>query len=207
MQFPFSSFHLLRDKFNFKALKHQLREYRIVWINLGILLTLAVAVLIGSFHHDNDRVINAENNQAQRTKIVMQQLNDINDEIHTLESSPQNGAALKDALNTITKNLSNVQQSLSGIKDDMDSQMSDLRKAIQSNGKQYLDAKALPFKVISIDVISERPYVSIDYDHLTTALPVGSALAGWQLVSADYQQSTAEFKNSKDQYVKVIIGG
>ena len=79
--------------------------------------------------------------------------------------------------------------------------------ASPNGSKAYLDAKTLPFQVISIDVMAEQPLVSIDYDHRRMPLSRGDTLAGWQITEADYASSTVEFKNNQDQYVKVSLQG
>jgi hypothetical protein len=159
--------------------------------------------------HDNAHVISQQSIQENHTKAILAQINDIDSQLQALQSNPQNSSEFKDSFLKINTDLEGVQQSIFSMKDDMDSQMNELKKAVNSNPnmKQYLDAKELPFKVISIDVMDQQPFASVNYNDHISPMTVGDALAGWVLDKADYATATAEFKNEKDQYVKVIIQG
>jgi hypothetical protein len=59
----------------------------------------------------------------------------------------------------------------------MDTQMNSLAKDIAGGmNKTYLDPKVLPFKVISIDVISGQPFITIDDEH-------SNRISGWRQFS------------------------
>ncbi len=175
---------------------------------LGVFSIILFSLVIG-LHHDSAHIVSQQSAQNTHTNRILSQITDMNRQLQLLQESPQNSAAFKDSFVKINEDLSNVQQTLSTIQTDMDTQMSDLKKAIQAdpNRKQYLDRKELPFQVISIDVMAEQPMVSIDYDHHRMPMMIGDAQAGWELVQADFSTATAEFKNETDQYIKVIIQG
>lgn len=174
-----------------------------------LIISSAVGIIMATITHTSSPIVASQNLQAKRSQIIMNQLNDIHDKVQALQLSPQSGEALKVMLVSINAEIGDVKQSLDAMKSDMDSQMNDIRKAVTQNpnAKQYIDSKELPFKVISIDVIAQQPYASVDYDHHITALGVGDALAGWQVTETDYQKATVEFKNSQDQYIKIVTQG
>lgn len=174
-----------------------------------ILALLIICVGLYLIHHDSTRVIMQQDVQAKHTQSIFSQINDIDSQLQALQTNPQNSQGFKDGLVKINADLENIQQSITSMKEDMDTQITDLKKVVNTNPnmKQYLDEKELPFKVISIDVIGEQPFASVNYNDHVTPITIGDALAGWVLEKADYSTATAEFKNEKDQYIKVIIQG
>lgn|GEM_PF-2454123 len=197
------------------------------WLIIGsggglIMLLIAILLLI---NHQDSAVSTLALNENKRTSVVMRELNDINNQLQTLSSSPQNSEDFKTAISTINTDLADIHKSISEVakaadvqrvssqissmKDDVDSQMLDLKRAVANSqdAKQYLDPKVLPFHVISIDVISQQPFVSINYASHVTPFAVGDAVAGWQITAADYDAAQVVFKNDRDQYVKVSLLG
>jgi hypothetical protein len=128
-------------------------------------------------------------------------LNTIQSELSTLRESMVEVAK--------TSDIQKVSSQITSVKDDVDIKMSDMMHAVTSfnGGKQYLDLNALPFHVLSVDMIAGLPYVSVDYSNHVSPLTVGDWLAGWQVVAAYNEAGVAEFVNDKNQYVKVIVQG
>jgi len=188
----------------------------------GLLLWL---IILFAVHQQNNGVSDLRLTEKQRAITILSQLSDINNQLQQLASNPQNSQSFKTALTHISSALSSFQKSLNelaktndiqkvssqltSMQNDVDAQMLDLKKAIASSNdaKQYLDAKVLPFHVISIDVISQQPFVSIDYANHITPLAVGDTVAGWKITAADYDAAQVEFKNAQDQYVKIALQG
>ncbi len=155
------------------------------------------------------------------TQSVRAQLNTVEKALNQLSYHNQNPEDFRNTLSSIINNMALLQKSVdqSAKSSDVDKitaqisvitqNMGELKKLVteSSNGKEYLDAKSLPFKVISVDVISQQPFVSINYQNHITPLGMGDTVAGWEIVSADYDNAVAEFKNSKDQYIKVNLQG
>ena len=56
-------------------------------------------------------------------------------------------------------------------------------------------------------MLAEQPFISVDYAHHITPLTMGDSLAGWIMTTADYEKGCVEFKNAKNQYVKVLLEG
>ncbi len=189
---------------------------------IGFLLLL---IILFAVHQQSNDVTNLTLSQNKQTLTILNQLSDINNQLQQLTSSPQNSQSFKIALTSISNDLSSIQKSvnelaktsdvqkvssqLASMQNDVDAQMLDLKKAVASSNdsKQYLDAKVLPFHVISIDVISQQPFVSIDYASHITPLAVGDTVAGWKIAAADYDAAQVEFKNAHDQYVKISLQG
>lgn len=182
----------------------------------------SVFVLMFSFLHHNAKSLNSfELNQAKKTSVILTKVDDIQANLQLLSSSPKNLATTISAINndllTIEKvttelakasDIQKVSNQITSLQQDVDTKMLDLKQKVSSSGeKQYIDSKSLPFRVISIDVISQQPFVSIDYVNHITPLAVGDSIAGWRIISANYDAAVVEFKNDHDQYVKVSLQG
>ncbi len=202
------AFNLKEYFVRFDELLIVLKPYRSFML-FGGLGCLCAALLALAFHEDTNRIVSGEHVTSVHTQRMTQEIQAMHQSLESMEKSRQTPESLKPTLETMEKNMEDLQGNLSSMKDDMDIQMSDLKKAVNSNPnmKQYLDAKELPFKVISIDVLDQQPFASVNDDDHISPMAVGDALAGWQLEKADYATATAEFKNAKDQYVKVVIQG
>lgn len=77
--------------------------------------------------------------------------------------------------------------------------------SLAQNKVKYIDAKALPFKVLAIDNIQEQSVVAIEYNFSPTVLESGDSLAGWKVVSLDYGHQLAEFENKEHEHVQLSI--
>lgn len=194
------------EKFKYFSTKDVVYIYLIPGI-LILLMTFTFLHLVKNSHHETQsvsaqlntvqRALNQLSYHNQNPENFNKTLSHINNNLSSLEKSVDQSAKSSD-INKITAQTEVIKQNID-----------ELKKLVAENddGKEYLDAKALPFKVISVDVISEQPFVSINYQHHITPLGIGDTIAGWQIVSADYDMGEAEFKNSKDQYVKVNLQG
>jgi hypothetical protein len=163
--------------------------------------------------------------QNKRSESMLHELNDISAQLQQISQSPSESKVHGLALKEIQKNVADIQKSIAeiaktsdiqkvsnqitSIKDDVTNQISDLKKTVSmsSGNKQFLDANALPFHVISIDVIAGQPYVSVDYDNHILPVAIGDLLAGWRVSSADYDSGVAEFENGKDQFIRINLQG
>jgi hypothetical protein len=163
--------------------------------------------------------------QNKRSEVILLELQDINSVLHHVEDNPLNSKQQQMALQSLERNIVSTQkamidvakvsdiQKVSGqitsVKDDIDSQMNDIKKAIAENrgSKQFLDTSTLPFHIVSVDVIAGQPYVSVKYASHISPLAIGDLLTGWRVVNADYESGIAEFVNEKNQYVKVSLQG
>jgi hypothetical protein len=179
-------------------------------LTFAMFLSLVIAGLI----------YNMVNNNHQGSALS-HQLETMNRQLVQLSSNGEDTAAFKTSLTDISSNIVSMKQSVDNnaksseltkissqinvIKENID----ELKKMITESGnaKEYLDTNILPFQVISVDVISQQPFVSIDYQHHVTPLGVGDTVAGWQITDADYASASVEFKNDKNQYIKVNLQG
>ena len=161
----------------------------------------------------------------KNNEIILNKLNQVNEQLETLARSPSNSKEQQLKLQSIEKNIAEIHQSLvavaktadiqkistqiESVKDVVDSQMNEIKKAVSeyAGNKQYLDPNSLPFHVISIDVISGEPYVSVNYQDHVSPLGISDMLSGWRLITADYDVNMAEFVNDKNQYVKINLQG
>jgi soluble cytochrome b562 len=191
---------------------------------LGFLLFLALVVifLIG---HQQRTVSTMTKNQTDQRLLLLKHLRDIDQQLQILTSAPQNSGDFNKAFGLLNTYLSTMQKSINAaakssdiqkvsteiadVKADIDTQMLDLKRTVANSqdAKDYLDPKLLPFTVVSIDVISQQPFVTINYAHHVTPLAIGDSVAGWQMTSADYDAWQVEFKNDHDQYIKVALQG
>lgn len=188
-------------------------------VGFGFLLLLMITILL---HRQDSHVSDLSIDENQHTKTILNQLTDINTQLQQLASAPQNSTQFQAALLNVTSDVSMIKKTtfleqndikkissqIAAMKNDVDSQMQDLKDTMVNNStKHYLNPNVLPFQVISIDVISEQSFVSIDYTHHMTPLTVGDSIAGWQITAADYDSEQVEFRNDRDQYVKVSLQG
>ncbi|MEO8964503.1 MAG: hypothetical protein ABI370_07520 [Gammaproteobacteria bacterium] len=205
-------------------------KFQIIWDErkaLIIIITSLIAVLFFSYtySHKNTTVTDLISLQNKRSDVILRELNDINSVLHDVESNPSNTKQQQIALQSLEKNISSAQKAMTDVakstdiqkisnqislvKDDIDSQMSDIKNAVSKNinTKEYLDASALPFRVISVDVIAGQYYVSVEYANHVSPLSVGDSLVGWRVVDADYDAGISEFTNEKNQFIKVSLQG
>jgi hypothetical protein len=202
----------------------QNKKYLKVIIMIASILALFVAIIITA-HYVNNKKSNLSSLTNKHNEIILSKLNQVNDQLETLARNPSNSKEQYLTLQGIEKNVAEIHQSLvavakiadiqkisnqiDSVKDAVDSQMSDIKKAMSEQGgnKQYLDPNALPFHVVAIDVISGEPYVSVNYQDHVSPLGISDMLAGWRLITADYDLNVAEFVNEKNQSVKINLQG
>lgn len=188
----------------------------------GLVLLLTLIFLI---HRQSNSVSTLTSKEDKQAVVMLNELNDVDSQLNQLSIHSQNGKIFKIALKTINTDLSAIQKSMTEnskrtdvekistqialMKSDVDAQIIDLKRVVAGGiaDKQYLDPKILPFRVISIDVISQEPFVSVDYVHHITPLAVGDAVAGWTITCADYDKGTVEFKNSTGKYIQETLAG
>jgi ABC-type multidrug transport system fused ATPase/permease subunit len=163
--------------------------------------------------------------QIKRNELMLLQLKEINSKLAEIITNPGDAKVQQEAQMTAQRDISDIQKSIldvaksadlqklsiqiSSMKDDVDTQMSELKKAVTDGAanKQYLDADVLPFHVVAVDVISGQRYVSVNYADHVTPLALGETLAGWRLTQADFDSYSCEFINEKNQYVHVSLPG
>jgi hypothetical protein len=187
------------------------------WVNSKTLMMVIIPImaflfsslifiyLIVHLHHENHTFLNQMNAvQQQITQLSEEDVNTDNVKSSLAHISTDISAIKsEEALTATSTDMNKVENQLAIIKQAMD----ELKKlAVQNNnGKEFIDAKNLPFKVLSVDVIAQQPFVSIQYDHHITPLGIGDTIAGWQIVDADYSNGSVEFKNNQSQYIKVNL--
>jgi hypothetical protein len=194
------------------------------YLAISLLIVLMVTLLGFIGRHKHGTIEDLVSLQNKRSESILHELSDINATLHNVSSNPAN-AKQQEFFRSLEKEILTIQQSIVDVargsdiqkvarqialvKDDVDSQINDLKKAVSENtgNKQYLDVSALPFHVISVDVIAEQSYVSVDYANHILPFAISDFLAGWRVVSADYDSGIAEFVNEKNQYVKVSLQG
>jgi hypothetical protein len=194
-----------------------------------LILSLSSLFLIGNvsflISHKETKITDSASLQNKRNEIILHELDDISSVLHDVASNPLNSKQQQMALQSLEKNIlitqkamvdvarsSDIQKvsgQIASVKDDIDAQMNDMKKVISEGmgSKQFLETSALPFHVISVDVIAEQPYVSVEYANHISPLAIGDVLTGWRVIRADYESGLAEFENEKNQLVKVNIHG
>jgi hypothetical protein len=188
----------------------------------GLILLILFIFLI---HHQGNTILTLTSKEDTQEATILRELNDVDSQLNNLSIHSQNKKIYETTFKTINADLDNIKKSMienakhldvekvstqiESMKSNVDAQMVDLKRLIASGmtNKDYLDPKILPFRVVSIDVISEEPFVSIDYDNHVTPLGVGDAIAGWTITSADYDSGTVEFKNNSGKFIKETLTG
>jgi hypothetical protein len=175
----------------------------------SVFASFLLVMLLVLFHQDAKLSQLVTQMDSKISAVVAEQINSIRSQLDRLAATQDNAKVgkLSHELTEIEKDVTGVAKSveLQKIAADMAIHLDDLEKIVVSSNhvKQYLEAKVLPFQVISIDVISQQPFVSVDYEHHVMPLGVGDSLAGWKIVSADYAAVEVELKNNQGQDVKV----
>jgi hypothetical protein len=185
-----------------------------------ILIILIIAHFYGKSSSHSQQAL-----QIKRNELMLLQLKEINTKLSDIISNPGDAKLQQEAQITAQRDISDIQKSIldvaksadlqklsiqiSSVKEDVDTQMSELKKAVTEGAanKQYLDADVLPFHVVAVDVISGQRYVSVNYADHVTPLALGETLAGWRLTQADFDSYSCEFVNEKSQYVHVSLPG
>lgn len=201
-------------------MKHILKKLKgnYSWETIVILsgfLFIGLSISIGSMLYQSEKISLLTAHQKIQSNKILDDLQTINNQIqtlskHNLDSSELN--KIKNEIDLIKADLSTksditkVSSQIMDFRNDMDMQMNNLAKDIAGGiNKTYLDAKVLPFTVSSIDVISGKPFITVDYQHHQSALQVGDSLVNWKIISADYQGHCVEFQNDKNQLVKITL--
>jgi len=206
---------------NFKLkmiLWHQKNIWRMPVLSAGIVFII-LSILAGSMIYQSEKISLFTAHEKIKTTSILNNLQAVNNQPQDLSQNTLSSKDLSTKLinihheiesiktDLLTKNdFSQLSSQMTSFQNDMDTQMNNIQKNIAGGiNKTYLDEKVLPFKVISIDVISGQPFITIDYEHHQTALQVGDSLVNWKMTTADYQARSVEFQNNKGQFVKVII--
>jgi hypothetical protein len=202
-----------------------IKENRAVKYSLvaGFLVVVILGIIALSRHtYSTAQSVEIQN---KRSDVILHELNDISNQLDKISINPmepkQSHLALKQISSDIAEihgavaniaksaDVEKVSSEIELVKDDVDTQMSDIKKTMSESlgNKQYLDQDALPFKILSIDMIGGEPYVSVNYEDHISPLGVSDLMAGWRLASVDYDNNLAEFVNEKNQFVKIDLQG
>jgi hypothetical protein len=204
------------------------RNLKDLWIDHKplVITMLCSAVFVGMYallSYQGSGISNKISLQAKQNEVVLHELNEMKSYLQEAESGPFNTKQQQTILKSLEKDINNAEKSLqdnakvedikkvstqiASAQNDIDSHLNEIKKALSENtgSKEYLDKSALPFHVISVDVIAGQPYVSIEYANHITPLAVGDVLIDWRVIRADYEASMAEFVNDKNQHVKISL--
>jgi len=159
-------------------------------------------------------------NSNHQSQVVVRQLGTIQDQLQQVAKNLPDSPAFKTDLSRLAAQAADVNHAMKQAATHADvvqitlqltniqSEITAIQKILASNPtKHYLDAKLLPFQVISVDVIADQPFVSVSYGDLREPLGIEDSLAGWKLVSADFTRLEAEFENAKGELIKVSVPG
>lgn len=210
--------------------KTLLKKGKKVWWMSGIVIIVIVIMVVAiatSTSSDSNRnnaslikQVSVSTHTTQAGDYLQQRLQDISDQLATIRQrlDQSNSDALSQQVNGIIdqmKDLSSESNKL--ITDQIQASTATLQKQLQTINTaliklqkeqehvKYLKPGDLPFKVVSIDNIQQNNVVTIDYNDTTFPIEVGSYVAAWKLISADFVSQKAEFINSKKQHVVVDL--
>ncbi len=192
---------------------HKKIQYGIYAIFLATVIVLISILVFKTIHHETQNF----NTANHRGLVMLNELHDLHEQLQKIADhtpDPTNGilsltAQLEKIEHSVSENVKTTD--IKKIGDQLmtiQSDLSDLEKTLSSqwNAKKYTDAKALPFEVNYLDMISGHPFVSVDYDHHVAPLGIGDSLNGWTLSAADYSGQSVEFSNANGQSVKINLG-
>ena len=205
------------------TLANNKRKLKMVLIIVSIIMFLFIS--IGIFFHQKKSVTSFVTLENHRSEKVLRELTDISSELQRVVQNPNLSSNHQSAIQAIQKDIADIQKSfievakstdiekiseqLIAVKEDVDVQMNEVKKSVSAGigSKQFVDSNILPFHVISIDVIAQQPYVTVDYSNHIIPLATGESLAGWKIISADYDSGGVELSNDKDQFIKINLQG
>ena len=191
----------------------------------GSVVIVSIVILTAAKIHNSSPSKSQQALQIKKNELILLQLQEIDKKLSDIVSNPGDSKLQQEAELTAQRDIVDIQKSIldvaksadlqklsiqiSSVKEDVDAQMSELKKAVTEGAanKQYLDADILPFHVVAVDVISGQRYVSINYADHVTPLALGETLAGWRLTQADFDSYSCEFVNEKNQFVHVSLPG
>jgi len=197
---------------------NQKNIWRIPVILLGLLFIL-ISILTGSFIYQSNKISVFTEHEKAHSAVILNNLQVIDNQLKSLSDHAQdskditaNMMTIKNEIDLLKNNIltkidfSKLSTQMTSFQQDLDSQLSSMQKNIAGGiNKTYLDPNVLPFKIISIDVISGQPFITVDYEHHQSAFQIGDSLVNWKIMTADYQDRTVEFQNDKGQLVKVTL--
>lgn len=107
----------------------------------------------------------------------------------------------------LQQTLIELESQISATQENMNAHFKIIHEALvdKKEDKPYMDANVLPFHVISVDMMEDQAFVSIDYGNHTTPLQVGEWIGGWQVFKLNVDSAAVEFVNANKQYVKVRL--
>lgn len=208
-------------KINNKFLRDIVQHKKRIRFALGLMLWLCGIVLaLRCLHcstHQYQTIALAAANVNEKNTRILSELYEMQSQLQQLSS--QSPHDVKNSLELLTNQLTDISQALSGtakhseiqkINDQLAivaSAVSDLENNLgdQISHKKYMNTEALPFQVTNLDLISGQAYVTVNYQNHVIPIGIGDSLATWKMIDADYGSQTAEFANKKGQYVRVAI--
>jgi hypothetical protein len=185
------------------------------YLSLGVFFTLWIFLISFGFvlFQKNDH-LSKSMLQMEKTRetALIEQISNIRAQLDKLGVGTQNATQASNmnrALVTLEKEVTGTAKSeeLQKIAADMESRLDELEKTVTDSAyaKHYVDAKTLPFQVVSVDVISGQVFVSVDYERRMVPLGIGDSLAGWKVIDADYDHVSVELVNNQGQYIKIDV--
>lgn len=199
----------------------------IVGIIVAFLLLGAIVVI--TFSSDDNKFTSSSSPKAASSRhgevrdVLNQRLQDISDQLTTIRSHlSSNGTVSLDSINQQLLASENDLKQLSTdsnkiITDEIASSTSQLQQELVRVNAQikkledlehharFLNPSDLPFQVIAIDNIQQNEVVTINYNHASFPIEIGSYVASWKLIAADFVSQKAEFINAKKQHVVVDL--
>jgi len=217
-----SMFHLFKQKPEwiidcFNELHSICKKRKLLIMMFLPMLALFILIIISNFQL-NYRINSSQNDNKLNT--IIKKINDVGFALSQVENRPnileynqkkleKDMTSVKQSLENISKesDISKIADQIHLIQSNIDKQIDDIKKSLSSNlnTKQYLNQSNLPFEMLTIDVISGQSYVSVNYNNHVFPLAINDVLAGWRVKVADFDENTAEFVNSKGQYIKIIL--
>jgi uncharacterized protein YukE len=213
------------NKTGLKNLWQKLQTEKALVMNIvTVIIVTTLMALVLSTYVQGVNVSTEQIHQSHKSTAILAEIQNVDTEIQALSDMNKGSSGFQNSITKLNADLLQLQQAvtdtaktsdvtkvsgqINSMQSDMDNQMLDIKKAVAGDGtKQYLSEDVLPFQVIAIDVISQQPFVSVNYQNHITPLAIGDALAGWKVATADYDSETAELVNDRGQYVKVIVQG
>lgn len=206
-----------------EKLRQKLKSFIDIFI-LALLIFVVVLLITNLFIYSVGRNENLTQ-QKHQSKQILAMLGDLEGKLQANTPATSNLLTLQQMVREVRDDIQHLQAreaqgstnrfgvEIAAIRKEVNEQFQQLKNSLDIASVSSAatlntdDAKVLPFKVVSLDVISGAPYVFTNIDNHVTPMMEGDSLAGWQLTEADYVNQNARFKNAQGQTVNIKVVG
>lgn len=152
-----------------------------------------------SLYHDINQLTQAINTNNHLTQ---NEINQLTQQVQALQLRAQQLSNQSD-VKQIAQSLNDSSQLLSQKITQLESNVKEVKQVLQPH--DFIDAKNLPFNVISVDIWNGTPYATVAIDGENELMGINETRSGWTVDSMDFATRQIIFRNNKDQFIKIQL--